>query len=407
MSIKIDNLPDKPGIYLFYDDKDLVYVGKATSLKSRVKSYFLSGKKTARPVELMIHEIVDIKYKQTDSVLEAILLEGEYIKKYRPKYNVAWKDDKSWNYIVITKDGYPKVLTLRAHDRKQIAETEEHKMYSHIFGPYPGLKTKEMMNILRRLFYISTCLPQAKRPCMYYQMGQCLGVCTGEITPAEYRRKVINPLLVFLRGKKKVLIKNFEKQMRAAAKNENYEEAGRLRDQIKALQKIHDIALLNKSFFNEDEEKIKVRIEGYDISNLGTSDKVGSMVVFDENGPVKKDYRKFNIKSVVGQSDVDCLAEVLERRLNHYEWPLPEIFLIDGGRPQVNRALKVLQENKLVITVIGIAKGPKRDKNEFIIGQIDRDLVKWLENNKNLLIRARDEAHRFAISFNRSKRKIR
>lgn len=402
----LKNLPDAPGIYLFYDKQGLVYVGKASSLKNRVRSYFKIGRKTARPIEQMIHEIVNIEYKVTDSVLEAILLEGEYIKKYLPKYNVAWKDDKSWNYIIISKDIYPKVLTLRAHDRKNLVNLDEQKMYSHVFGPYPGMKTKEMMNILRRLFYISECEFGAKRPCLYYQMGQCLGVCIGEISSADYKEKVINPLIMFLRGKKKMLIKNLEKQMNVSARQNEFEEAGRFRDQITALQKIQDIALLNKSFFEESERKREVRIEGYDISNLGATDKVGSMVVFDETGPVKKDYRKFNIKSVEGQSDVDCLDEVLTRRLKHSEWPLPNVFLIDGGKPQVNRTLQVLREFKLDIPVVGIAKGPKRDKNQFILSSKKADFVSWLQKNKFLLIQVRDEAHRFAIRFNRSKRKI-
>lgn len=406
MSLNLNNLPDSPGIYLFYDSKGLVYIGKASSLKNRVKSYWKRGRKTPRPIEQMINEIVNIEYKTTDSVLEAILLEGEYIKKYRPKYNVAWKDDKSWNYIVITRDLYPKVLTLRAHDRKNFIQTDEHKMYSHIFGPYPGLKTKEMMNILRRLFYISECEANAKRPCIYYQMVQCLGVCTGEISAKDYKEKVINPLFMFLRGKKKMLIKNLKKQMNVVARENNFEEAGRLRDQVQALQKIQDIALLNKSFFEESENKVAVRIEGYDISNLGATDKVGSMVVFDAIGPVKKDYRKFNIKSVTGQSDVDCLDEVLTRRLKHNEWPLPNVFLIDGGKPQVNRVLRVLHRNNINISVVGIVKGQKRDKNQFILSSKQVDFVAWVRKNRVLLIQTRDEAHRFAINFNRSKRKI-
>lgn len=407
MSIKFESLPDSPGIYLFYNkNKELVYVGKAASLKNRVKSYFAPGKKTPRPIELMIHEVVGIKHVSTESVLEAVLLEGEYIKKYLPKYNVAWKDDKSWNYIVITKDLYPKVLTLRQHDRKQLLKAQEQQMYSHIFGPYPSFKTKETMNLLRRLFYISTCEPNAKRPCLYYQLGQCLGVCAGQISAQEYKRKVILPLITFLRGDKKNVIKKLAKQMKEEAHNKQFEEAARLRDQVGALKQIHDIALLDKSFIEDTEIKHSVLIEGYDISNLGSTHKVGSLVTFDQNGPIKSLYKKFNIKSVVGQSDVDCLAEVIERRLKHPEWTLPDIFLIDGGKPQVNRVISILNKHRLNLPVIGIAKGPKRDKNEFILGFDDRKLLLWLQKNKNLLIQVRDEAHRFAITFNRSKRKI-
>ena len=195
----IKKLPDTPGIYLFYNSlNEIIYVGKATSLRDRVGSYFaLRGtKEISRPIEEMIHEVKDIKHISTDSVLEAVILEAIYIKKYQPKYNVLGKDDKSWNYIVITKEEYPKVETLRERELKMSSRRKpgsclgkqtkdpcfrRDDRYKYIFGPYPGLKTKEALKILRRLFYISTCKPKQKRPCLYYEMGQCLGVCTGEI----------------------------------------------------------------------------------------------------------------------------------------------------------------------------------------------------------------------------------
>lgn len=403
---KIKNLPNSPGIYLFYVGKKLVYVGKATSLKSRVRSYFSGSKKLERPIEQMIHLVSSIKHIKTDSVLEAVLLEGAYIKKYRPKYNILWRDDKSWNYVVISKDDFPKVSTLRQHEFKQLSSAQKSKMFAYVFGPYPGLKTKEAMKILFRLFYISSCKPNTGKQCLYYQMGQCLGVCTGEISSKEYKKRVIKPLILFLKGNKKMLIKNLQKEMKLYSGKSDFEEAARIRDQIKSLKRIQDVTLINKSFLEEAFERDSVRIEGYDISNLGTTDKVGSMVVFDESGPVKKEYRKFNIKTVEGQSDVDCLEEVIRRRLKHNEWAMPNVFLIDGGKPQVNRVAKVLKGLHISIPVVGIAKGAKRDKNEFIIPTASKNFIKWVESNRELLIKTRDEAHRFAISFNRSKRKI-
>ncbi len=412
---KLKKLPNTPGIYLFYNKKkELIYVGKATSLRSRVSSYF-RGARTSRPIEQMIHKIADIKVKETDSVLEAVILEANYIKKYQPKYNVDGKDDKSWNYIVITNDEYPSVKTVRSHEfDKQIKQNEQRKHIKHLFGPYPGLKTREMMKLLRRLFSVSTCRPNKNsKPCLYYQMEQCLGVCTGEISSADYKRKVIRPLVTFLGGGKKRLVKSFIVQMKKAAKEENFEEAARLRNQIGALERIHDIALLNKSFFDHQQSTINDRgslivdrVEGYDISNLGDKGKVGSMVVFDQSGPVKSQYRKFKIKTVEGQSDVDCLDEVLRRRLRHSEWTFPNIFLIDGGKPQVNRVKKILQELKIDIPVVGIAKGAARKKNEFIFATKNRDLIKWVNQNQDLLIQVRDEAHRFAIQYQRKLRKL-
>lgn len=430
----ISKLPDTPGIYLFFSSiKELIYVGKATSLKNRVRSYFI-GRRTPRPIEEMIHEVVNIDFRETDSVLEAIILESVYIKKFQPKYNVIGKDDKSWNYIVITKDRYPRVKTLREHELNQLKHEniKALKQFQEVFGPYPGLNTKTAMKILRRLFHFSNCEPGQGRPCLYRQMGQCLGVCTGEVSSAEYRKQVIRPLKLFLRGNKKQVIKEFEKHMKVAVKEERFEEAARVRDQLKSLYRIQDIALMNESFVRDvssplpspaSEGKIGflsstvkrwlrgvqggVRIEGYDISNLGATDKVGSMVVFDSRDPVKSEYRKFTIKTVEGQSDPDCLAEVLERRLNHAEWPLPTVFLIDGGRPQVNKACEVLKKRGVNIPVIGIAKGPERKRNDIVLGDKSSEVIAWVAGHKNLLIRVRDEAHRFAITFNRSKRKIR
>ncbi len=404
-------LPDNPGVYLFYDArKELIYVGKATSLKSRVGSYFRL-KRATRPIEAMMHEVVNIKHRNTDSVLEAVILEANYIKTYLPKYNVLGKDNRSWNYIVITRDEYPEVKTIRQHEY-ELKKTHL-KQFAHVFGPYPGLNSQAALKILRSMFHFSTCRPDQKRPCLYYQMGQCLGVCVRAISPKEYKQKVIAPLVMFLKGEKKKLIRALEREMKVASKHENFEEAGRLRDQLSSLYRIHDITLINRSMVEiSPEEKqasstsTSFRIEGYDISNLGATGKVSSMVVFDSAGPMKDQYRKFKIKTVEGQSDVDCLEEVMRRRFKHDEWQFPSMLLIDGGRPQVNRVGKVLKELNIAIPMVGIAKGPQRKKNEFTFLDPDAGFVKWVNEHQEILIRVRDEAHRFAITFQKSLRKI-
>jgi len=402
---KLQALTDAPGVYIFYNSqKEIIYVGKASSLKSRVRSYF-AGKKSPRPIEEMIHEVVDLNTEQTDSALEAAILEGYYIKKYRPKYNIQWRDDKSWNYIGISKDQFARVLTIRQHE----LTVQKKKEFKYLFGPYPGLNTKEALRLLRRIFGFSQCEPNAKRPCFYYQLGQCLGVCTGEIIAKDYLTKVIRPLCLFLGGQKKLLLKKIEKEMVMAAKAQNFEEAARLRNQIHHLKKIQDIALLNDSFLKDKiftGVSLINRIEGYDISNLGSSDKVGSMVVFDESGPIKGQYRRFKIKTVTGQSDVDCLAEVLNRRLKHSEWAMPGIFMIDGGLPQVNKAKSVLRTAGVNTPIVGIAKGKERKRNDFFVVAESDDVRKWIKENKDLLIKVRDEAHRFAITFNRLQRRL-
>ncbi len=438
----LKSLPDSPGVYLFYTvSGELVYVGRATSLRSRVRSYFV-GKRLSRPIEGMIHEVVRIETKETESVIEAVILEAVYIKKFQPKYNVLGKDSKSWNYIVITKDEYPRVATIREHDLKELRNSGilPEKQYKSIFGPYPGLNMREAQKVLRRLFRFSICIPTSPRPllkkrgtvgkfppflrggevgsiqssvrtrpCLYYQMGQCLGVCIGAISPADYKKQVIYPLTLFLAGGKKKVIKEFEKQLRSEAKAERFEEAARLRNQIEALNHIHDVTLIDRIFFENEKmmnEDTVERIEGYDISNLGATDTVGSMVVFNEFGPRKSDYRKFIVRSVGGQSDVDSLAEVMNRRLNHPEWKFPDVILIDGGRPQVNKIKKVFKERGVSIPFVGIAKGAQRKRNDFILGSTEPKFVQWASQHRGLLIRVRDEAHRFAITFQRSRRKI-
>ncbi|NMC51339.1 GIY-YIG nuclease family protein [Candidatus Kuenenbacteria bacterium] len=436
---QLKSLPASPGIYLFYNfNNELIYVGKATSLKNRVRSYFAGKQKNSRPIESMIEEVKKIKTLKTDSVLEAIILEGQYIKKYRPKYNIDWKDDKSWNYLYLTNEKFPKLKTIRQHEivsnlsrarnasdesRDPVLKNTSHRIFhsaqdklikkKKLFGPFPSLNTRETLKLLHKLFYISRCAPNQPKPCFDYQLGQCLGVCTGEMTPQVYKQKVIKPLIEFLKGNKKRLLSNLKKQMLLSSKQQNFEEAARLRNQIKSLQHIQDVTLLNKDLFNNFHQPTAPptyrpsRIEAYDISNLGSTGKVGSMVVFNNNGPVKSEYRKFKIKTVSGQSDVDCLKEIIERRLKN-SWPIPDLIIVDGGVPQRNAVLKILNLKSIFLTlgVIGIAKGPTRKKNEFIFDKDNQKIADFIQANENLLIRARDEAHRFAISYQKNLRKI-
>jgi excinuclease ABC subunit C len=401
--LNIKKLPDRPGIYLFYNkEKELVYVGKATSLKSRVRSYF-SKPKTFRPIEAMMHQVADIEWQETDSALDALILEANYIKKFHPKYNIKEKDDKSWNYLVITREDFPKLQSIREHQLNEIKDKK--KIYKYIFGPYAQVKTAEVLKLLHTLFKVSRCSAGQKRPCFDYQINHCLGVCTNEITSKDYNEKVIKPLVAFLSGKKKTLIKSLERKMNLASKDQDFEEAGRLRNQVFSLQRIKDFSLLDKSFLEDADLSIGLkvdRIEGYDISNLGIEAKVGSMVVFNEKGAIKDEYKKFKIKTVEGQSDVDCLKEVLERRVKHDDWAWPQVILVDGGKPQVNAVKKILKKNGRPVFVVGIAKGIERKKNEFIFAETDMDFLKWAKKNESLLIKVRDEAHRFAINYQRS-----
>jgi excinuclease ABC subunit C len=299
-----------------------------------------------------------------------------------------------------------------------MTDGEKKRTSNSLYGPYPGLNRKAAFKLLRKIFRFSTCRPDAKRPCLYRQMGQCQGVCTGEISSRDYRRISITPLATFLRGGKKVLVKKWETDMKRSAKAEDFERAAQLRDQLSALYRIHDIALLNESFvrdvYSETDDSNILRIEGYDISNLGNSGIVGSMVVFMHGEPDKSQYRKFEIKTVKVQSDVDSLREMLTRRFKRlasrdtrFAAMNPDLLLIDGGKPQLNTAVDVAKELGITIPIISIAKGTERKRNDFFFApKTDRDVINWVDRHKDVLIRVRDEAHRFAITYQRKKRKI-
>lgn len=187
--------------------------------------------------------------------------------------------------------------------------------------------------------------------------------------------------------------------MGEASRKLNFEQAEKLRRQTFALQHIQDIALINDNQFGNWKLKIEnsaKRIEGYDASNISGTSAVGSMVVFEEDKPNKSEYRKFKIRTIVGQNDIGMLKEVLRRRF-YNNWLLPDLILIDGGRGQMNVAKEVLDEFGFKIPVVGIAKGAKRKKNEFV-GEIPEEF------NKSTLIKVRDEAHRFAIGYHKSLR---
>lgn len=381
---KIKKFPEKPGVYLMRDSRRrILYIGKASSLKHRVLSYFQRPQEAR--IEKMLSQIFTIETRQTDSVIEALLLENDLIKKYQPKYNVRLKDDKTFLGILITKEDWPRVMPARLTEKLPVGE---------FYGPFPNASdVKESLQIIRKIFpFRYSCEPLSGKACFEYHMGLCPGVCVGKVEKEEYQ-KVIKKIRLFMRGKKKTVISDLEKEMRVLAKNLQFEKAAKMRDQIFALKHIQDVALITEE--NMQEKPVPKRIEAYDISNISGEFAVGSMVVFSDGLLDKNQYRKFKIRTVSGANDVAMLKEVLSRRLNHDEWNLPELILVDGGRSQVNAFLEVLSSHQLSIPVVGIAKGKDHQGGE-IIG------LKNLDFDKIYLLRLRDEAHRFAISYYRT-----
>ncbi len=394
-------MPDTPGIYLMKDSHGrILYVGKAGNLRRRVSSYFL------RPhdirIERLVREIASIDFEKTDTAIEALILESKRIKELKPFYNVKEKDDKSFLNVVITKEKFPRVLLARGTD-KEAGER---------FGPFTSASSlRAALKMIRKIFPWNTHpmekIGAFRRPCFDHEIGLCPGTCIGAISRADYLKQVRN-IRLFLQGKKSRVIKNLEKEMKTAAKAEDFERAGELKRQLFALKHIQDVALIKED--KPENGNGGMRIEGYDISNISGTDAVGSMVVFVNGAPDRSQYRKFRIKTVVGANparhalseaggDTGMLQEVLARRFKHAgeadAWPLPALILIDGGAGQVNAAKKVLADAGLKLPIIGMAKGPERKRTD-IVGELPPGF------DMNTLIRVRDEAHRFAISYHKN-----
>lgn len=399
------SLPQTPGVYLMKSRAgEFLYVGKAGNLRRRVSSYFLRPQDGR--ISRLVSEIKKIDYQKTDTAIEALILEAALIKKHQPRFNIREKDDKSFLYVEITKDKFPRVILVRGKDvlgDKPFDKAQD--KHGKLYGPFTSAKSlREALKIIRRIFPYSTHVSGQKfiRPCFDYEIGLCPGVCTGLISRTEYR-KHINHIKLFFDGKKQRILKNLRREMSKASKQLRFEEAVKIRRQIFSLEHIQDIALISED--DRDSRTKGFRIEGYDISNISGVSAVGSMVVFVDDKPDKNEYRKFKIKTVVGANDTAMLKEVLTRRFNRARlsvegalgWQLPNFILIDGGVPQVNAAREVAREMNIKIPIAGIAKGPERKRNDFI-GTIPPSI------NRLTLIRVRDEAHRFAISYHKKVR---
>ncbi len=391
-------LPKKPGVYLFCDAKGKVlYVGKATFLRDRVRSYFDTDLAETRGPHMvnMVLRAKTIKHVLTESALEALLLEAALIKKHHPPYNSRDKDDKSFNYAVITKEDFPRVLLVRGRELFDPAKKLSYKVDT-VFGPFPhGKDLKEALKIIRKIFpFRDTCEPERGRPCFNAQINLCPGVCSGVVSKAEYK-KTIRRIKLLFNGKKSELLRTLKQDMKRAAKMREFEEAERIKRTIFGLTHIQDVALIK-----EDSLKTlrNFRIESYDIAHISGVASVGVMTVVEDGEPNKSAYRKFKIKSFTGADDTRALKEIIERRLAHNEWRLPRLFVIDGGKAQKKAAEKVLDEAGLSIPVVSVVKD-EHHRPKDILGE-----RRIIEAHEQEILLANNEAHRFAISYHRNLR---
>lgn len=532
----LSNLPNQPGVYQMLGEKgEILYVGKARNLKKRVSNYFSNRSKDVKTQALM-RWVKDVHITLTHSENDALLLESNLIKKHKPHYNVVFRDDKSYPFILITDEEYPLIDLHRGAK----------KIKGQYFGPYPSASAvRETIHIVQRLFGLRTCsngfFKNRTRPCLQHQIGMCSAPCVKIISKEEYKKNVQHTIL-FLQGKSQLLIDELKKRMDYFANELNYESAAHIRDQILKLRKIQerqyisndhgdvdvigfaasvgivclqllivrggrvlgsrsyfpsdpagssaeevitsfitqhyfnvdDIPkeiiltqslpekdwlaaalterssrkvslatevrgerkkwlemannsakqaisnyLLNKSNTKERFEALKLalnmestphRIECFDISHSMGEATVASCVVFNINGPVKSDYRRFNIKDITPGDDSAAMKQVLLRRFKKLQGEgtaSPDILLIDGGKPQLTatqHALSSLGINDVLI--IAISKGVTRKPGFETLYLPDKSILNLPPDSHalHLIQQIRDEAHRFAITAHRNRR---
>lgn len=422
------SLSTSPGIYFFLDEKgSILYVGKAKNLKKRVNSYFAKYVVLGTKTQALVSKIKKIRTVVVNSEIEAFLLEAKYIKRYRPKYNIKLTDDKAYPLIRITiKEPYPKILIVRKSSDKN----------SVYFGPFPnGAKAlRTTLRVIRKIFPYQSVPNHAKKICLYYHLGLC--PCPPVFESPEFKkeyRKTIRHIINFLNGHTKKVIRDLTKERLSLSKNEQFEKANLIQNKIQAIELItgpfyktnfdldinpnftedlreketNDLLnILNKN--NVPVKKLE-RIECFDISNISETNATGSMVVFTNGEKDSQWYRKFKIKYSPNlpniPNDFAMMQQVLQRRFNHPEWPYPDLIIADGGKGQVGAALKVLAMEQLnnrtiSIPVIGLAKREETiitsDLKEINLPR-DSDALK-------LIMRIRDEAHRFALTYHRKLR---
>lgn len=405
-SQKTKALPDNPGIYKFINQNgQIIYVGKAKSLKKRVASYF-SKRNLGPKTNLMVSQINKMKIIKVFSEFEALLLEAELIKKYQPFFNVQAKDDKSPLYIKITGGEIPLVSTTR----RQIPQKGV-----FLVGPFQSSKTaKEILKMTRKIFpYCQHKNP--KKPCLFVHLGLCPYPYDDYISKQKYIKN-ISYIKKMLRGKNKVLTANLKRVMQNLSSTQKYEEANSIKMQLQKLQFLSNSYHLPWEFLEQPTlvddlvltklkdlqktlglEKMPKRIECYDISNIQGKSATGSMIVFEDGKRARDQYRRFKIKFSRKPNDYLMLAEVLTRRLKN-DWPKPDLIVIDGGRGQLNSARNVLGKNMLNIPIISLAK---RLEEIYTTQKTVPISLPKQSPSRQLVEQLRDEAHRFAINYHR------
>lgn len=407
LRIKLRTLPISSGVY-FHKDKSgqIIYIGKAAVLKNRVRQYFQNISAKDIKTRTMVADIYDIDWVITDSEIDALFLEAEMVKRYMPKYNILLRDDKSSIFVRIDmKSDWPYV----SFTRNPADDGAEY------FGPYfNGFAIKKALRYLRQIFPYYTKIPRSDLGNRKVDLDVHLGLSPVDMTSAEYKVN-LRKLISYIKGDKQAIIKTLEKEMKSAAKSQDFETAAKLRNKLNNLRELNRrIMFGDKEFLDISKDialkelmkllglkKEPARIEGYDISHLSGTNVVGSMVVFTNGVSDRAQYRKFKIR-VDKNDDFYNMNEVIARRFsdkNIKSWGLPDLVLIDGGKGQLDAALQArdkLGQNN--IPFIGLAKKDEQIITKSGDGFNIINLPKSTHIIK-LLQRIRDESHRFAVSY--------
>jgi excinuclease ABC subunit C len=455
---RIKTLPRTPGVYLYRDSVGkVIYVGKAVNLKNRVSSYFNGQDKDPKTEEL-VKKISKLDTIGTGSEFEALILESDLVKRYKPHYNIRLKDDKGYVYLKITKEEFPRISVAR-----QIIDTE-----AEYLGPFiDSLAVKNILKLARKIFPYCSCNKRGDQVCLYFHLNLCPGHSRDTVSPSVYRKNISGIKKLFS-GKTAQLEKEFRKGMRTTAKQEKYEEAAGYRDKLKYLERIKKSHFISERDLSADTALVQLkrelnlprlpeRIECFDISNIMGTAAVGSMAVFQKGIAAPKEYRRFQIRTVKGANDYAMLAEILSRRFaaseirkekkekslasnqktfNSFRYSpnsnLPDLVILDGGKGQLSAVLQNVQipdgvkvvalaKRKEQIFSLANNKSQMTSKPSTRLGpsgkQIPNSKLGNSDLNRNsefiihnlppgseaffLVQRVRDEAHRFAVTYHR------
>ena len=411
----VKGFPDRPGVYLMRDENgEIIYVGKAKSLRKRVSSYFRHTHASPR-LNKLVETIRDISTMRTETEIEALILENRLIKLYQPFFNVDLKMNERYAYIKITAEKHPRIIVTRV-------KMDDDAVY---IGPYVRVsEVRALLRLVERYLPLRSCggaeaKPQNGRPCMKYSLGRCLAPCCGLCTENEYRDRVADVALL-LQGHGAELVERLRKRMDKAARELKFEEAAHLRDTIRAIWRVSrqqntipEIPSGKDNFWEVLNSMQKTfhlpvlpwRIDGFDISHSAGNFTVGVAVVFEQGYPNPSLYRKFNIRTVEGIDDFRSMKETLTRRYKRClegQEPLPQLILIDGGPVQLEFAMQALDE--LGIHNIPIISLAKEFEEVYMPNQKEPVRLDHTDPVLRLLQHVRDESHRFAITSHRTRR---